>query len=167
METRRISSRSRMFLALVYLVLAIQVSLFAVLAPPAELRLNTVVEPVSEFTFTETSPVTIILGTTQSIGFHYKSNFLTSLKIASEHYGSGSFRLKHTSRNEYIPYTLTFDYGDGLQRAVAQGTIVPLLGFTVQGGYDIYSSLEITSESGESASEGAYYDTITFSVIAQ
>jgi len=156
-----------MVLSLVYLVLAVQVPLLAVLAPPAELRLNTVVEPVSELTFTETSPVSITLGTTQSIGFHYKSNFLTSLKIVSEHYGSGSFRLKHESLDAYIPYTLTFDYGDGLQRSVSQGTIVPLLGFSVQGGYDIYSSLKVTSESDESAAEGNYYDTITFSVIAQ
>ncbi len=167
MERRRIFYIIKSLLALVFTVSAGLLPLYAVLAPPAELHLNTVVDPVSEFTFTEDSPVTITLGTTQSIGYHYRSNFLTSLKIVSEHYRSGSFHLKHTSLNEYIPYTLTFDYGDGIQRSVTQDSIVPLLGFTIQGGYDIYSTLKITSDSGDNAPAGEYYDTITFSVIAQ
>ncbi len=148
-------------------------SILALLTPPVELHLNTVVDPISEFTFSEASPVTIIPGTPKTIGFQIRGNFLINLEIMSQNYGDSTFRMKHSDLDEYIPYTLYFDYGNGMQTEVTQGSIQPLSGYedydaeAGTGGYNIDSSLEITSNTAEFAPDGSYADTITFKIIAQ
>ncbi len=160
------SSDIKSFLMIGIALFLIAFPLGAALSPPAELHLNTVVEPVSEFLFSEASPVSIIPGTTQRIGFLLKGNFLIDLKISGSNYGDGTFRMKHTEENYYIPYNLSFDYGNGMLTPVTHNLTVPLTGYTIQEGYNINSFLEISSESVE-VPEGAYVDTITFSVISQ
>ena len=149
---------------MIVLLLIIPFTLIA-LASPVDLELNTTIPAISTLQVnggTGTTP--FVPGTPLSISYTYEGNQLVKMQITSA-YG---FNLYHTLQETYatwvIPYTMTFDYGDGVQTTVVNGSAINLVDY--HGTYNLAKTMVFTADNINYAA-GSYSDTITFEVIAQ
>lgn len=136
------------------------------LAPPVDLSLTIVISPVGEFTINTQDPIVITLGVPRILTYTFTGNCLAVLTITSAHADGTQMRMKHTKAEAYIPYTMTFDYGDGVQRSVVHNSLQEMLGFS-HGEYDVTGSFYIITEASDEYLAGDYTDTMSFLIQTQ
>jgi len=148
--------------------------LFA-LASPVDLYLNTTIPAISSLTVNGAiNPNAVAIPhdgaftgggyRTITVPYTYVGNQLVKIQITS----AKGFMLDHSESTApetwVIPYTMTFDYGDGNQTTVVNGSAINLVDF--HGTYNLAKTMVFSYENIVYAA-GTYSDTITFEIIAQ
>lgn len=164
--------RKCVFTMIILLILS-PCTLFA-LASPVDLELNTTIPAISTLTVNgaSASPNSVAFDLsatsepyrTLTVDYTYVGNQLVKMQITS----ANGFNLRHTMYTTYntwvIPYTMTFDYGDGVQTTVVNGSSVNLVDY--HGTYNLAKTM-VFSYANINYAAGSYSDTITFQIIAQ
>jgi len=151
--------------SLILLLLAISLSPVHALAPPVELHLNTVIEPVATFVLDE-NDILITLGDDYTVGYELTGNVPLRLKITSDNTVGNKYYMIHENApaiTDKIQYILKFDYGTGSLSTVNPLNFKNMTTSTHNGSLRI----ETNSNAGDNLPEGEYLDTITFNFEAQ
>ncbi len=157
---------SLLAISLIVLNFALPIQKVYAASPPVELKLNTVIEPVSTFTLSD-DDIEITIGDVYTLGYTLTGNVPLKVRITSTTalQPSDNFYMKHTnpSINSKLRYELQFDYGSGIPTNVAPFTYKNMLTSNQSGEIKI---ITFPSEA-EYLPEGVYKDTVTFSFLAQ
>ncbi len=158
-RTKNIHSSLSILIALMSFLAINMFSLHAI-APPVELRLNTIIEPVATFVLDETD-VEITLGTPYTVGYTLTGNVPLKLKITSDNAVGNNFYMVHenSSISDKILYVLKFDYGNNILSTVSPDNFVNMITNNYNDGE---LRIETLADAGDSITEGEYSDTITF-----
>ena len=145
------------------------------IAPPVELHLNTVIEPIAEFKLLipgQVSPynIDLTLGQPYTVGYTLTGNVPLYLSISSTSYvADGEFYMEHDTLGDAykIPYTIKFDYADTAGYTTVTSDASKLMGgYNSSTGYNLTNKdlrIETATDAGDNLPEGDYIDTITFS----